>query len=470
MLTLCGFSASNYYNKVKLALLEKEVPFREELAWVGETDRDASPLGKVPYLRTPQGTLCESAVIADYIEAVVNSEPITHSELSAEIQRVTRNLQQQKQAQPPAAELRRLVLERLVNERAQLQLAAETGIRTDATSVDLAEQAVARQGGIDVAELHKRLAQEGTTVEAFRARLRDQQTLERLYEREVGNRNRVSEQDLDQYLAEQQANNKDPLAQDINLAQLLVALPEKATAEQAAALMAQAQKLRDRIRNGESFEALVQQVSNAERNNGGQLGLRRADRYPALFVQATKDLPVGGVSEVVRSGAGFHILKVVERRAPEKLTRAVVQTRARHILLRTGPNLTQAQALERLAAVRKRIQSGATSFAAAAREMSQDGSAEQGGDLGWANPGMFVPEFEEVMNKLDDLEISAPLVSRFGVHLLQVMERRKVELNPRELREMARMELRASRYDKAFESWAQEVRARAFVEYRDAPQ
>ena len=412
----------------------------------------------------------QTARAADYIVAVVNSEPITNSELSAEMQRVARTLQQQKQAVPPATELRKLVLERLVNERAQLQLASETGVRTDAATVELAEQAVARQSGIDVAELHKRLAQEGTTVEAFRARLRDQQTLERLYEREVGNRNRVSEQDLDQYLAEQQANNKDPLAQDINLAQLLVAVPEKATAEQAAALLAQAQKLRDRIRQGESFEALVQQVSNAERNNGGELGLRRGDRYPALFVQATQDLPVGGISEVVRSGAGFHILKVVERRAPEKLTRSVVQTRARHILLRTGPNLTQAQAIERLAAVRKRIQSGATSFAAAAREMSQDGSAEQGGDLGWANPGMFVPEFEEVMNKLDDLEISAPLVSRFGVHLLQVMERRRVELTPRELREMARMELRASRYDKAFESWAQEVRARAFVEYRDAPQ
>lgn len=412
----------------------------------------------------------QSVRAADYIVAVVNAEPITHSELSAEMQRVVRTLQQQKQAQPPAAELRKLALERLVNEHAQLQLAAETGIRTDAATVDLAEQAVARQSGIDVDELHKRLAQDGTTVAAFRARLRDQQTLERLYEREVGNRNRVSEQDLDQYLAELQANNKDPLAQDINLAQLLVAVPEKATAEQAAALFQQAQKLLERIRNGESFEALVQQYSAAERNNGGQLGLRRGDRYPALFVQATQAVPVGAVSEVVRSGAGFHILKVVERRAPEKLTRSVVQTHARHILLRPTATLPQAAAIERLAAVRKRIQSGVTSFAAAAREMSQDGSAEQGGDLGWANPGMFVPEFEEVMNKLDEQEISAPLVSRFGVHLLQVMERRKVELNPRELREMARAELRASRYDKAFESWAQEVRARAFVEYRDAPQ
>ena len=412
----------------------------------------------------------QTARAADYIVAVVNSEPITHAELQAELQRVRATLQQQKQAIPPAAELRKQVLERMVNERAQLQLASEMGIRIDPAQVDQAEQSIARQSGIDVAELHKRLAKDGVEVSSFRTRLRDQQTLERLYEREVGNRNRVSEQDIDQYLQEQLAKNTDPFAQDINLAQLLVALPEKASAEQAAVLFAQAQQLRERIRNGESFEALVQQSSAADRSNGGQLGLRRGDRYPLLFVQATKDLPVGGVSEVVRSGAGFHILKVVERRAPERLTRSVVQTRARHILLRTGPTLTQAQAIERLAAVKKRIQSGATTFAAAARDMSQDGSAGQGGDLGWANPGMFVPEFEEVMNKLEDLEISAPLVSRFGVHLLQVMERRKVELNPRELREMARMELRESRYEKAFDAWAQEVRARAFVEYREPPQ
>lgn len=416
------------------------------------------------------GVQAQTARAADYIVAVVNSEPITNAELNAEMQRIARTLQQQKQTPPPAAEFRKLVLERLVNERAQLQLAREIGIRTDPAAVSQAEQAVARQSGIDVAELHQRLAKDGMGVDLFRARLRDQQTLERLYEREVGNRNRVSEPELDQYLAELQANNKDPFAQDINLAQLLVALPEKASAEQAAALFVQAQKLLDRIRDGESFEALVQQYSAADRSNGGQLGLRRGDRYPAIFVEATRDVPVGSYAAIVRSGAGFHILKVLERRAPEQLTRSVVQTRARHILLRTGATLTQTAAIERLAAVRKRIQSGATTFAAAAREMSQDGSAEQGGDLGWANPGMYVPEFEEVMNKLDELAISAPLVSRFGVHLLQVMERRRVELTPRELREMARMELRASRYDKAFESWAQEVRARAFVEYRDVLQ
>ncbi|TXH87931.1 MAG: molecular chaperone SurA [Rhodoferax sp.] len=416
------------------------------------------------------GVQAQTARPADYIVAVVNSEPITHSELNAEVQRITRTMQQQKQTPPPATELRKLVLERLINERAQLQLAQEIGIRTDPASVDMAEQAVARQGGIEVAELHKRLAQDGIDVASFRARLRDQQTLERLYEREVGSRNRVSEQELDQYLADLHANNKDPFAQEINLAQLLVPLPEKASAEQAAALFVQAQKLLDRIRNGESFEALVQQYSAADRSNGGQLGLRKGDRYPAIFVEATRDIPVGAYSQVVRSGAGFHILKVLERRAPEQLTRSVVQTRARHILLRTGPTLSTTAAVERLAGVRKQIQSGATSFAAAAREISQDSSAEQGGNLGWTNPGTFVPEFEEVMNKLDEMAVSAPLVSRFGVHLVQVMERRRVELTPRELREMARMELRASRYDKAFESWAQEVRARAFVEYRDAPQ
>lgn len=415
------------------------------------------------------GLQAQSTRPADYIVAVVNSEPITHSELQAEVQTALRGLRQQKQAVPDEATLRKQVLERLINERAQLQLAREMGLRVDPAQLDLAEQSVARQAGIDVAELHKRLAADGVSLVSFRDRLRNQGLLEQLVAREVANRIRVSETEIDEFLVQQQARNKDPLMQEINLAQILIAVPEKASAEQVAQLHLQAQKLRERLRAGESFEALVEQVSAADRSNGGQLGLRRGDRYPALFVQAIKDLPVGAISDVVRSGAGFHILKVVERRAPEQYTRSVVQTHARHILLRTDSPKAQAAAVDTLAATRKRIASGAITFAAAAREMSQDASAAQGGDLGWANPGMFVPEFEEVMNKLDDLEISAPLVSRFGVHLVQVLERRRVDLNPREMREMARMELRESRYEKAFDTWAQELRARAFVEYREAP-
>jgi peptidyl-prolyl cis-trans isomerase SurA len=425
------------------------------------------------------GLLCGSAVLsayaqasqpADSIVAVVNSEPITQSEVKAAMQRATRDMAQQRLSVPPAEELQRRVLERLINERAQLQHARETGIRIDEAAIDQAEQGVARQNQIDVAELRRRVARDGFNVAQFRSQLRDQLTLSRLHERDVEGRLRIGEAEIDAALAEQQAAQDDPLAQEINLANFLVSVPESATTEQAAQRMLQAQKVLDRIRAGEEFSALVSELSAGDRTNGGQLGLRRADRYPPSFVAATQKLAVGQVSEIVRSGAGYHILKVVEKKAASAPTKTMVQTHARHILLRTGPQLTQAAAIARTADFKKRIDSGAATFEALAREHSADGSAPQGGDLGWVGPGAFVPEFEEPMNRLADGQVSGPVVSRFGVHLIQVIERRRTELSERDIRESIRAQLKESRYDAAFASWAQEVRANAFVELREAIQ
>ena len=406
---------------------------------------------------------------ADSIVAVVNSEPITQSEVRAAVQRASRDLAQQRIAAPPADELERRVLERLINERAQLQHARETGIRVDEAAIDQAEQGVARQNQIDVAELRMRVARDGFSVAQFRSQLRDQLTLSRLHERDVEGRLRITEADIDAALAEQQAGQTDPLVQDINLANLLVSVPENATTEQAAQRMLQAQKVLDRLRSGEDFAALVSELSAGDRANGGQLGLRRADRYPPAFVAATQNLAAGQVSEIVRSGAGFHILKVIEKKAPSQV-RTAVQTHARHILLRPGPQLTQAAAVAQAADFKKRIDSGTATFQALAREHSQDGSAPQGGDLGWAGQGAFVPEFEEPMNRLADGQLSGPVVSRFGVHLIQVLERRRVELSEREVRESIRAQLKESRYEAAFASWAQDIRANAFVELREAAQ
>ncbi|TAH13702.1 MAG: molecular chaperone SurA [Curvibacter sp.] len=406
----------------------------------------------------------------DYIVALVNSEPITYQELEREIKRVAQQIEQQGQTKPPAAELRRLVLERMINDRAQLQLARESGIRIDTPAIDQAEREVATQNQVDVAGLHQRLAKDGVSVATFRDGLRDQLALNRLHERSVESTIRVSDVDVERAMQARLDSNADPLSFDINLAQILIAVPEKATAEQAAALFVQAKGVLTRIRAGEDFERLVKEVSAADRANGGHMGVRRADRYPELFVEATQTLNVGEVSEIVRSGAGFHILKVIEKRAPARLVRTVVQSRARHILLRSSPQQSQAQAIAKLADARQRIVSGKVDFASAAKGLSQDTSAERGGDLGWANPGMFVPEFEEVMNALKENEISQPLVSRFGVHLIQLMERRRVELSPQEVRESVRSELRRSRYEEAYRNWAQDVRGRAFVEMREPPQ
>lgn len=412
----------------------------------------------------------QKAVSADFVVAVVNSEPITNSEVRSAVRRVTAQLKAQGQPLPNAQEMQQGVLERLISDRAQLQLAAETGVRVDDAAVDLAEQNLARQNQVTLEVLRQQMAKDGIDPAALRTQLRDQLVLTRLREREVEARIKVSDQDVERALAEQQASNTDPLAQEINLAQLLVAVPEKADATVVAQLQAKAQALLQRIRAGEDFTALVRQSSDGDRSKNGEFGLRRGDRYPPAFIEATQGVAVGGVSELVRSGAGFHILKVLERRAPSALSRFVVQNRARHILLRTGPELSAFAASARLGEIRQRILAGKTDFVSAARENSQDGSAAQGGDLGWASPGMFVPEFEEVMNRLKEGEISQPTVSRFGVHLIQLTDRRRVELNPREVRELVRNQLREAKLDEAYANWARDVRERAYVELREPPQ
>ena len=408
---------------------------------------------------------------ADYIVAVVNSEPITNNEVRARMVRVEQQLAQQGGALPPRDLLARQVLERLIGEKAQLQLARETGVRVDDATVDMAEQNVARQNQIDVAELRRRLQADGLSVAQFRDELRNQLLLTRLRDREVEPRVRVNDLEVDQFIQEQQGSN-DLATLELNLAQILVPVPEGANEAQVMALQARAQRALERARAGEDFARLVREYSDAPgaAASGGQMGLRPADRYPQLFINATLSLPEGGISGVVRSGAGFHILKVVEKRQAGMPGVSVTQSRARHILLRPGPQLSESAARERLADFRKRILAGTADFAQLARENSQDASARNGGDLGWANPGLFVPEFEDVLSDLQPGQISEPLVSRFGVHLIQLMERRQATLSQREQREIARNLVREKKLDEAYSSWAQEVRGRAYVEFREPPQ
>jgi peptidyl-prolyl cis-trans isomerase SurA len=320
---------------------------------------------------------------------------------------------------------------------------------------------------MDVPELQRRIAAEAGGLGQFRSQLRDQLMLTRLREREVEPRVRVSDLEVDQYLREQQTSN-DPANLQINLAQILIAVPETASPVQLAALQVRAQRALDRARAGEDFVALVREFSDAsDLANGGQLGLRPADRYPPLFLEATQKLGVGEISPLVRSGAGFHILQVIEKINAGMPTAAVTQSRARHILLRVSPQLSEVAARDKLNEFKKRLVAGQADFAALARDNSQDGSAAEGGDLGWASPGMFVPEFEEVMNRLAPGQVSDPFVSRFGVHLIQLTERRKAALSLREQREAIRAMLREKKLDESYVSWAQDQRGRAYVELRE---
>ena len=413
-----------------------------------------------------QSNAADSAITADFVVALVNSEPITDSDLRMQ----TRIMEQQQREQgrsgiSPGA-LREAALERLITERIQLQMAQEMGIRADEAAVDQAEKTVAAQNQLAVASLRQNLEKEGMSTAIFRRQLGEQIVLGRLREREVDARVKVSEPDVDSAFAAQEAANAQLANQNLHIAQLLIALPETPSASQLAAAQAKAQSALKRIRSGEAFEALVSELSDGDRKNGGQLGLRRADRYPDLFTAAVHDLSVGGISEPVRSGAGLHILKLIDRQTVRKAA-ALTQTRARHILLVLTPELNAAQAQERLQKLREAIVSQQTSFEAAARSNSQDGSAAQGGDLGWASPGMFVPEFEQVMDRLRDGDISAPILSRFGVHLIQVLERRRVELSPEQQREQLRKQLRAQKLEERFSTWLTELRARAFIEIRE---
>jgi peptidyl-prolyl cis-trans isomerase SurA len=405
---------------------------------------------------------------ADYIVAVVNSEPITNHEVRTRALRFEQQLRQDGQAVPPRAELLRLVLERLISERAQLQLARDSGVRVDEAMINQAEANFAAQNNVTVEDLRRRLSADGIPAAAFREDLRNQLLLLRLRDREVESRVRVSDLEVEQYLREQQSTDS---AVELNLAQVLVAVPENAPPSQVQTLQARAETVQRRASAGEDFAALAREFSDAPgaSSTGGQMGLRPADRYPELFVEAVKPLQTGAVTGVLRSGAGFHVLKVVERRAAGMQATTVTQTHARHILLRPTGNLTEVGARRRLEEFRQRVQSGQADFAALAREHSQDASASRGGDLGWVNPGTFVPEFEEALARLSPGQVSEPIVSRFGVHLIQLLDRREAALGQREQREIVRNMLREKKLDDAYVQWAQDVRGRAYVDFREPP-
>lgn len=430
----------------------------------------AAPAGPRLTLPAPGSALPAAQRQADYIVAVVNSEPITNIEVRARALRLQQQLAQQGAPASSAQQLLAQSLERLILEKAQIRHARDIGIKVEDAAVDQAERGIAAQNQLEVAELRRRVQSEGLSVSQFREDLRNQVLLQRLRERDFESRVRISDLEADQFLQEQRAA-VDPAKLELNIAQILVAVPEGATPAQLAERQAKAQRAYERARGGADFAALARELSDGpEAAAGGVFGTRPAQRFPSLFVETVAPLAVGAVAAPVRSGAGFHVLKLLERNQPSAVDNTVRESRARHILLRPGVELTQAQAIERLAEFKRRIQAGQVDFAALARDNSQDGSARTGGDLGWTRPGQFVPEFEEAMDRLAPGEISEPLVSRFGVHLIQLQERRDATLSDREMREVARNQLREKRLEETFENWARDIRARAYVEMREPPQ
>lgn len=403
----------------------------------------------------------------DFVVALVNSEPVTNNEVRERMVRVEQNMAQQGVTMPPRDELARQVLETLIVERAQLQAASDQGLRVDAASVEQAEQSIAQQNRLSLEEFRRQVTAQGTDLNRFRNELRSQLLLRKVREQET-ERVRVSNAEIDKHLLELSAKN--PEVAETNLSQVLIKVPETASTDVVNALKAKAQAVADRAKAGEDFAALVRETSEApDAAGGGSFGWRVASQLPSLFVQATRSAVVGEVVGPVRSPAGWHVLKVVDRRqgvAPELM---LEQTHVSHILLRTSAQLDQSAAMARLATLREQILKGSATFEALARQFSQDGSAAHGGDLGWVSPGLFVPEFETVMDALKPGELSQPVASRFGVHLIRLDERREVAMTPGQQREAVRNVLRDKKVEENLRTWTQDVRSQAYVEFRDPP-
>jgi peptidyl-prolyl cis-trans isomerase SurA len=316
--------------------------------------------------------------------------------------------------------------------------------------------------------LRERLRQEGLPFAKFRENIRDQIMVERVREREVVSRIKVSDAEIDELIEKRRVAAG--TGAQINIAQILVTVPDGAAEGVVAERRGRAEGALKRVRAGEDFAIVAREISeDSNRNQGGEIGLRPVDRLPDLFARASQGLKPGEVApELIRSGAGFHVLKLVDRRESGAFT--VDQSRARHILLRPSAELSAEAAARRLLQFKRDILARARTFEQLARENSEDGSAAQGGDLGWTAPGSFVPEFEEAMSALPVGGISDPVTTRFGLHLIQVVDRRQTTLDVKQLREQARNILREQKFEAAFAEWMRDLRGRAYVEYRDPPQ
>jgi peptidyl-prolyl cis-trans isomerase SurA len=406
--------------------------------------------------------LAQRGALVERIVAVVNKEVITASELAERVAFAERQLRRQNIALPERTVLERQMLERLILDKAQLQLAADTGLRVDEVQLDRAVQRIAENNKDTLAEFRRKLEGDGVAFDKFRAEVRQQILLTRLREREVDDRVQVSDSEIDIYLEDDQTAAG---AVEYNAAHVLVRIPEQASPERIGQARARAEKVSADALAGGDFARLAASTSDApDALQGGALGWRAPSRLPELFADALKTMKPGDVSGVLRSPAGFHVLKLVERRGAG-VAAPVTQTRARHILVKTSEVVSEADALRRLAGLRERIAGGAD-FAQLARLNSEDGTAARGGELGWVHPGDTVPEFERAMNALKPGELSEPVRTPFGFHLIQVLERRTADVSTERQRLQARLALRERKAEEAYQEWLHQLRDRTYVEMR----
>lgn len=402
-------------------------------------------------------------ILLDRIVAVINEDVVTRRDLDDRLRVVMTQLRQQG-TPPPATEiLEKQVLERMIYSRVQLQLAKETGLRVDDGQLDKALARIAEDNKISLAQMRATLEKDGVIFAKFREDIRDEIILSRLREREVDNKITVADSEIDNLLTAIQL--QEGKTEEFDLSHILIRVPEQVSPEQLRDRRGRAEQALAQIRGGADFRQIAASFSEApDAVQGGAMGWREITRLPTIFAEAVRGMKAGEVSGVLRSPNGLHIVRVNDRRGQNSPV-IVSQTHPRHILIKTSEVVSENEARERLVKLKERLDNSAD-FAELARLQSEDASASRGGDLGWLSPGDTVPEFEKAMDALKPGEVSAPVRSQFGWHLIQVIERRNEDMSKQQQRLRARMSLRAQKADEAYQEWLRQLRDKAFVEYR----
>jgi peptidyl-prolyl cis-trans isomerase SurA len=428
-------------------------------------------IGAVAFAAAAQGRLdtklaappASRVVPVDRIVAIVNDDVITQNDLAERVNLVVRQLQRGGGELPSSETLSRQILERMINDLLQIQIAKENGIKVDDTTLDRTIDRIAAENNLSMTDFRTALDKDGVRFPRFREDIRNEILLSRLREREVESGIVVTDAEVETEVARE--GREAASESEFRLAHVLVQVPQQATPEQIEQRRRRAVLALSELRKGANFAQVAATYSDApDALQGGNLGWRPSARLPALFLDTLEKLQPGDVSDILRSPNGFHIVKLLEKRGKAAAT-GVQQTHARHILLRAREGLSEGEARDKLQRMRERIVAGAD-FAELARVNSEDASASKGGDLGWVAPGDTVPEFERAMNALKDGEVSPPIQTPFGWHIVQVLERRSDELSDDRKKIVARQAIRARKADEAYQDWLRQSRDRAFVENR----
>jgi peptidyl-prolyl cis-trans isomerase SurA len=409
----------------------------------------------------------ENLLLLDRIVAVVEDDAIMNSELEERIAMVKRRLSGHQGVEPPPELLKKQVLEHLIIERLQLQLASRQEIRIDDLTLDEAMRALARRNHLSLEKFHEQLVAENIDYVKFREQVRTELALDTLRKRVVDRKIQVTDQEVNDLIATQQGGGDDSSV-EYRLNHILIAVPEGASADRIQAARTKAESIRERVLKGVDFKRLAISESDGQKAlEGGDLDWRKSDQLPSLFARRVPGMKVGDISEVIRSPSGFHLIYLADRRGQEQ--KIVNQTRARHILVKTSALINDEQARLRLKELAHRIELG-ESFAELAKAHSEDAAtAIKGGDLGWVNPGELTPEFEDVMNSLQIHQLSEPFKSGFGWHLVQIIDRREYDNTEQAMRAQARETILRRRMEEETELWLRRLRDESYVEYRLEP-